>query len=167
MSEPEDVRAIELLQRSYARLSDASRWHEVAALFTDDATYARPSDPGRLIVGRAAILQSFLARPAGPGRRHLIANPEVELLGPDTARARCDSVMLVDHGDGSGTITAGGFDDRLRRTPEGWRFQSRRGWTTVEPVACTLRKAQLPDWATPAGGSQRPAAPDSDPQPPK
>lgn len=161
MTAPDDVRAIEQLLRVYARLNDAARWHEVAKLFTADATFARPSDPDRPIVGRDAILRAFLARPATPARRHLIADPEVALLDRDTARSRCHAVLLVDHGDGTGTISVGGFDDELERTPDGWRFCSRAGFTITDPVACTVRAPHRPDWATPA------APADFDPQPPK
>lgn len=152
MADTGDIRAIELLQRAFARCNDEGRWHDLAALFEEDGRLARPSDPRHPIVGRDAILQSFLARPAGAPRRHLVADPEVELLGQDAARARCRSILLVGQGEGRGTVTVGGFVDQLRRTPQGWRFVSRRGFTTVDPVACTLR-------AEPAACSFHPAFP--------
>ena len=152
MTDADDIRAIELLQRAFARCNDEGRWHDLAALFEEDGHLVRPSDPGHPIVGREAILQSFLARPAGAPRRHLVADPEVELMGGDAARACCRSILVVDQGEGRATVTVGGFVDQLRRTPQGWRFASRSGFTTVDPVACTLR-------AEPAACSFHPAFP--------
>ncbi|MBO9512546.1 MAG: nuclear transport factor 2 family protein [Variovorax sp.] len=138
-----EVHAIERLQRRYAKLVDEARWHEVVLLFTEDGSLARPSDPARPIVGRAAILQAFLERPAGAARRHLVANPEVELIDHDNARATCASILLVDADAGRGTVALGGFEDRLRRTAEGWRFVSRTGFTDFDPVPFTRRHASL------------------------
>lgn len=141
MTQHEDILAIEQLQRAYARLNDEARWHEAAALFTEDACFTRPAAPAQPIVGRAAILQAFLARPPGPPRRHLVANPEAVLLDADNARARCHSILLVDLGEGRGTVTVGGFEDVLVRTAGGWRFRSRTGFTTFDPVPFTARQA--------------------------
>ncbi|MBB3178591.1 nuclear transport factor 2 family protein [Variovorax sp. Sphag1AA] len=139
MTADADIHAIERLQRRYAKLNDEARWHEVAELFTEDAHFIRPSDPDRPIVGRTAILQSFLDRPAGAPRRHLVANPEVELIDEDNARATCFSILLVERDAGSGTVTVGGFEDLLRRTADGWRFVSRKGFTDFDPVTFTRR----------------------------
>ena len=65
---PSDANVIETacarLILAYARLNDAGRWEDVAALFTEDGIMARPGAPDVDIVGRSAILASFLARPA-------------------------------------------------------------------------------------------------------
>ncbi len=162
MTRADDIREIEQLQRRFARLNDEGRWEEAAALFTEDGRFARPSDPAHPVAGRAAILQAFLARPRGAGRRHLVANPEVELLDGDHARATCWSILLVEPGDGSGTVTVGGFEDRLARTAAGWRFASRTGFTTVDPVPYAARPA--PGGRTPSETDS--AAPPGHPVPP-
>ncbi|MDM0078137.1 nuclear transport factor 2 family protein [Variovorax sp. J2P1-59] len=140
MTRSEDLRAIEQLQRAYARLNDEAAWHQVAELFTEDATFIRPSDRERPIVGRAAILQSFLARSQGSDRQHLVANPEVELLDEHHARASCHSILLVRLGRRLGTVSMGGFMDRLTRTGDGWRFQSRAGFTFFDLVPYTTHE---------------------------
>lgn len=140
MSAGDDIRAIELLQRLYAQLNDGADWHAVAELFTEDARFARPSTPEQPIVGRDAILRSLLARPRAAGRRHLVANPEVELLDAHTARATCHSILLVEHRDGSGTVSVGGFRDQLRRAEAGWRFTARLGFTHFDPVPFTAAR---------------------------
>ena len=64
----DERRAIEIdcerLIKLYVNLNDAQDWPAVAALYTEDARFARPSQPGVFIEGREAILESFLARPA-------------------------------------------------------------------------------------------------------
>lgn len=122
------------LQLRYAALNDAGQWEETAALFTEDARFVRPSAPDRPILGRAAILAAFLARPAGPNRRHLVANPVVRMTGPDSAEARCISIVITEAPAGSGTVTVGGFDDLLERQNGTWRFASRQGFTEIDPV---------------------------------
>jgi hypothetical protein len=53
----------ERLIKLYVNLNDAQDWPAVAALYTQDARFARPSKPGEFVHGRAAILAGFLARP--------------------------------------------------------------------------------------------------------
>lgn len=134
MSTHDDIHAIEQLQRQFAQLNDEGQWDALAALFTEDAQFTRPSDPTRPIVGREAILQAFQARPKGTARCHLVANPSVELLSESHARASCYSVLLTAQELPQGTVTVGGFDDQLTRTATGWKFQSRVGFTLFDPV---------------------------------
>ncbi|CAM5219524.1 hypothetical protein CDEF62S_05553 [Castellaniella defragrans] len=137
----DDIRQIQDLQRRHARLTDVARWHEAAALFTEDGSFTRPSDPAHPLVGREAILQAFLARPARAGRRHhLVADPVVELLDATTARAHCVTVLLTDLGEGRGTISVGTFLDKLTKVEGQWRFQSRVGSTSVPPAPCEMQE---------------------------
>ncbi len=111
----------------YATLNDAARWAEVAALYTEDGSMARPSDPNVAIVGRAAILAAFESRPART-TRHITANIVVTALDADTATAT-SAMLLFTAADALPLV--GGFTDRLRRVPgEGWRFAERRGSLT-------------------------------------
>jgi 3-phenylpropionate/cinnamic acid dioxygenase small subunit len=131
----DDLHAIEALQRLFGRLNDEARWPELAALFTEDAHFTRPSAPHRPVVGRAAILQAFVARPAGPPRRHLVANPLVQLRDASTAHASCYSIVVSTQDAQHGSIAVGGFHDQLVRTEQGWRFQARTGFTLIDPIA--------------------------------
>jgi ketosteroid isomerase-like protein len=51
----------ERLIKHYVNLNDAQDWPAVAALYTEDAVFRRPSG-GEAIAGREAILASFIAR---------------------------------------------------------------------------------------------------------
>ena len=130
----------ERLIKRYVNLNDAQDWPAVAALYTEDARFARPSQPGVFIEGRAAILASFLARPAR-AQRHVIANVVVDVEDADHARAF--SVIVLYMGDvpeGGGlpvqdskSPLVGTFTDRLVRTSDGWRFAERVGGLDFKP----------------------------------
>ena len=139
----EERRAIEAdcerLIKRYVNLNDAQDWPAVAALYTENAVFRRPSG-GDAIVGREAILVSLLARPPRV-QRHVIANVVVDVEDEDHARAF--SVIVLYQGDPApgGELPAlsansplvGWFRDKLVRTPEGWRFAERVGGLDFAP----------------------------------
>jgi ketosteroid isomerase-like protein len=141
---PDQRRAIEWdvtrLINTYVNRNDAQDWAAVAALYTTDARFARPSQPGVFIEGRDAILASFLARPAR-AQRHVIANVVVDAQDADTARAF--SVIVLYMGDvaedgglpvkDAKSPLIGTFTDLCVRTPEGWRFAERVGGLDFRP----------------------------------
>lgn len=118
----------ERLIKHYVNLADAHDWPAVAALYTEDARFARPSQPGVFVEGREAILASFLARPPRP-QRHVVANIVVDVDGADHARAF--SVIVLYQGTAAPTV--GTYTDRLVRTAEGWRFAERVGGLDFRP----------------------------------
>ena len=130
----------ERLIRRYVNLNDAQDWEAVAALYTEDARFSRPSRPGEFVEGRAAILESFRARPVR-AQRHVIANTVVDVEGPATARAF--SVIVLYMGDvpeGGGlpvqdpkSPLVGTFTDLIVNTPDGWRFKERVGGLDFRP----------------------------------
>ena len=130
----------ERLLKLYVNLNDAQDWFAVAALYTEDARFARPSKPGEFIEGRAAILASFLARPAR-AQRHVIANVVVDVEDADHARAFSVIVLYMGDTTGEGELPAmdpksplvGTFADKLVRTDEGWRFAERVGGLDFRP----------------------------------
>lgn len=141
---PDARRAIEWdvtrLIHHYVNLNDAQDWPAVAALYTENARFARPSQPGVFVEGRAAILASFLARPART-QRHVIANTVVDVLDADTARAFSVIVLYMGDKAGDGGLPVrdpkspliGTFTDLCLRTDEGWRFAERVGGLDFRP----------------------------------
>lgn len=129
----------ERLIKRYVNLNDAHDWLAVAALYTEDAVFRRPSG-GDAIEGREAILASFLARPAR-AQRHVMANVVVE--ADDADHARAFSAIVLYQGDPAleGELPAmsatsplvGTFSDKLVRTPGGWRFAERVGGLDFRP----------------------------------
>ena len=141
---PDARRAIEWdvtrLINHYVNLNDAQDWPAVAALYTHDARFARPSQPGQFVEGRAAILASFLARPAR-AQRHVIANVVVDVVDADTARAFSVIVLYMGDAEDDGGLPVrdpkgpliGTFTDLCVRTAEGWRFAERVGGLDFRP----------------------------------
>jgi ketosteroid isomerase-like protein len=127
------------LIHQYTWANDAADWPACAALYTDDAVFRRPSG-GEAIVGREAILASFLARPPRV-QRHALANVLVEVVDADAARARSVIVLYMgDAADDRGlpmqdakSPLIGSFTDLCVRTPEGWRFAERVGALDFRP----------------------------------
>jgi hypothetical protein len=130
----------ERLIKLYVNLNDAQDWTGVAALYTADARFARPSRPDEFVVGREAILASFLARPAR-AQRHVIANTVVDVDDADHARAFSVIVLYMGEAAEPGELPAmdpkspliGTFTDRLVRTEDGWRFSERVGGLDFKP----------------------------------
>ena len=129
----------ERLIKLYVSLNDAQDWEAVAALYTVDARFARPSKPDEFVHGRGAILAGFTARPPR-AQRHVIANTVVEVEDADHARAF--SVIVLYQGDPapaaelpamSGPPLVGTFTDKLVRTAKGWRFAERVGGLDFKP----------------------------------
>lgn len=123
----------------YVNCNDAQDWAATAALYTDDAVFRRPSG-GDAIVGREAILASFLARPPR-AQRHVIANIVVDVVGPGEATAFSAIVLYQGDVTTDGTLPVqaanspliGWFRDRIVKTAEGWRFAERRGGLDFRP----------------------------------
>jgi ketosteroid isomerase-like protein len=129
----------ERLIKHYINLNDAKDWPGIADLYTENARFARPSQPDVFIEGREALLASFYARP-DRAQRHVIANVVVDVEDADHARAF--SIIVLYQGDVgatgdlpemSGPPLVGTFTDKLVRTADGWRFAERVGALDFKP----------------------------------
>lgn len=119
----EDRDEIRTLLARYCQLCDDGRFDEWGLLFTADATF---SVLGRDHVGREQVV-AFIAGAQPPDARgkHLISEPAIALEG-DEATVRTDYAFIGRHHGGLGVTSAGRYVDRLVRTPDGWRFATRR-----------------------------------------
>lgn len=127
------------LIHQYIWANDTADWATCAALYTEDAVFRRPSG-GDAIVGRQAILASFLARKPR-SQRHAIANVLVDVVDANTATAR--SVIVLYMGDAAedgglpvqdpASPLIGTFTDRCVLTADGWRFAERVGGLDFRP----------------------------------
>jgi len=114
----------------YAQLNDAGAVAELCQMFTEDAIFARPSDPDNPVHGRAAIRASFEARP--PRRTlHVIFNVKVVVESSTRARATSDVILITADTAAAAvpilTRFDGSFSDVLHRVGNEWLFASRRG----------------------------------------
>jgi hypothetical protein len=165
MSEIEDRFAIEDLLYLYAFLADTDQFHRIAdEVFAEDAVL----DWGvREVNGRAALRAWFGApRPGLRGTSHNISNVMVRIDG-DSASALSKMVAWHWFDDGSdatplqpsNAVIVGGYQDELRREPQGWRITRRTahqfgpgGIGTAGPVPPMIAKlveatvGRRPEW---------------------
>jgi hypothetical protein len=123
------------LALQFVALGDQQNWSGMCALLTDDATFARPTDPDHPIVGRAEILAAFESRPAGKITRHICTNMIVTVLSPSRASGSMYALLYTGDRENRGDLgviaderqLVGEFEDDYVRTEEGWRIAGRRG----------------------------------------
>ena len=137
MHEADELRAkieiAELITR-YATLNDTENWQAVADLYIEHGRMSRPTAPDEFVLGRAAILAAFLARPRR-ATRHVVANVLVSLRDETHASAASQVLLYIGSFAGDGGLPLppasgpliGSFRDQLIKTDLGWRFQERRG----------------------------------------
>ena len=131
------VRACTRQINHYAQLNDAGAVAELGQMFTEDAVFARPSDPDHPVHGRAAIRASFEARP--PRRTlHVVFNVRVVVESYTRARATSDVILITADtaAEAAPILTRynGNFTDVLHRVGTEWLFAARRGKITSRCV---------------------------------
>jgi hypothetical protein len=135
-----ETQSIELacskLCNQFAVFNDTGSHEELAALFTEDARYARPTDPDNFVSGRAAILVAFKARPKDKITRHLITNILIEVSGTKTARGLCYVTLFSGSTanaagkfgfKANAAVLVGEYHDEFVLTESGWKFSQRVG----------------------------------------
>lgn len=135
-----EIQAIEFactkLVNQFAVYSDAARCDELAALFTEDGRYARPTDPANFIVGHADLLTSFKARPKDKLTRHLVTNVVIDVTSPTTAKgfsyvtqyAGTTDKPAPTHGwRANPPQLVGEYSDDYVLTAAGWKIRQRSG----------------------------------------
>jgi 3-phenylpropionate/cinnamic acid dioxygenase small subunit len=117
------VEILDLLAR-YSAVVDRGAWEQMPALFTPDASLDFTATGG--IRGTVADHQAFNAEvlTGFAGTQHVMGLPALSVDG-DTATSRsiCFNPMVVD--DQHVFFVGLWYDDRLVRTPDGWRFAER------------------------------------------
>lgn len=119
----------------FTALSDRQQWREACALLTDDAVFARPTDPENPLVGRDAILAAFESRPAGRVTRHICSNLVMTARSEMQVSGHLYALLYTgDRSDDDSTIIVandkqlvGEFEDEYVRTEHGWRIAKRVG----------------------------------------
>ena len=128
-AEVADRLAIQDLIARYPIVVDGGDWDGLDALFTADAQIDFTAFGGP--VGDLGSIKTFLADALSGFRRtqHMMGLPAITLSGDRaSSRTSCNNPMVVDNGDGTTSVWLIGlwYDDEFARTPDGWRFTSRR-----------------------------------------
>lgn len=113
--------AVELQIRRFAMLNDAHDSDALAAMFTHDGSFARPSEPDAPVVGRENIRAFFRDRPKRT-TRHVMANTLVDPISETEVRAHSYVVLYM-----ADKTLVGDFHDRLVLEDGVWLFAERRG----------------------------------------
>jgi ketosteroid isomerase-like protein len=118
-----DADAITRLQYAYADAvlaSDEAWW---GSLWTEDARW--DLGPDRAIDGRAAIVEHWRGSIATYRRVVQLYLSSTATIDGDEAHGRAYFVELNVPVDGDRRVLAAYYDDRYRRSAEGWRYASR------------------------------------------
>lgn len=133
-----DERDIVAVATRYCRALDTKQWPLLAEVFVADAT-ARLGNPTELVGLEAITGRIRNALQHLDDSQHLVGNHEVTVDG-DSGAHRCylQAQHIRQLPDGSPNyIVAGRYEDRVVRTPEGWRIAHRTltvMWTEGNPA---------------------------------
>ncbi|HEX3713194.1 MAG TPA: nuclear transport factor 2 family protein [Trebonia sp.] len=142
LEELADRAAIVDVVTAYATSLDTRDWERLGSLFTADACWEYSGSAQRLtgpeaIVGRiSASLGRFDAT------HHLNGNHVAVVHGDEAGHTCYYQAQHVRWGlpGGEKFLSGGRYEDRLRRTPDGWRFTQRKivsVWTDGNPAVIT------------------------------
>ena len=124
-----DLEAIRQLKAKYFRLMDTKDWDGWTDLFTEDARLDVSDDvPNGIIEGRPAISAGVRAALGNVLSVHHGHMPEIELTGPDTARAIWAMEDHLEYPEGRTPATVDGrghYTEEYGRCEDGvWRIRS-------------------------------------------
>lgn len=120
----EDTLAIQDIMAKYGRMLDTGAWDEYRTLFTDDvrAVHDVVTAPLEGLDTFMAVAQQLSA--LMEDAQHYVTNVEVDLDG-DEAVARAFVFAMHDvvlDGERQLVPAGGRYENKLRRTPDGWRI---------------------------------------------
>lgn len=117
------MQILELIAR-YNRAHDSDDTEGWLDTFTDDAVFVTSSSTNE---GRRGLRHFFVdGGERIPGVRHVTYNSVIEAVDGDPDRARMQSDLIVLRaGQPPEFLLTGSYDDTLRRSEDGWRFERR------------------------------------------
>jgi len=119
-----DREEIRELRYRYAYCVDREDWDGFLDLFADDATLSFPDLDYGPFEGEGRLRE--FAADVDEGRQfnaHMVHNPLIDVDGDEPTGTWVFEVAQVDH-CGRATWVQGWYDERYRRTDEGWKFAS-------------------------------------------
>jgi ketosteroid isomerase-like protein len=120
----------------FSNFNDMRDYEALCSLFTEDAAFARPTDPGNYLNGRDHILAAFKARPNDRITRHLISNIVIDVVDGSHAKGACYATLFMALADAepamfgvkaSASQLIGEFDMDFRLTRDGWKIARQGG----------------------------------------
>jgi 3-phenylpropionate/cinnamic acid dioxygenase small subunit len=127
---------------AYATALDTRDWGRLGELFTDDACWEY-SGSGERLTGPDAIVARISTSLARFDATHHLNGNHVATVHSDEAEHTCyyqAQHVRLGLPEGEKFLGGGRYDDRLRLTPDGWRFTHRRiisVWSEGNPAVIT------------------------------
>ena len=127
------------LVNQFALHNDANAFEQLAAMFTEDGVFARPTMPDKPMIGRQVILDQFKLRPPRT-IRHAMVNTVIDVKSATEATGVTYILLYTgpprEPGDAKPakadpTLLIGAFDDRFVKVGDDWLFAERRGSLTL------------------------------------
>ncbi|SEO21586.1 nuclear transport factor 2 family protein [Actinacidiphila rubida] len=124
---------------AYATALDTRDWTLLGSVFAEDASWAY-SGSGEQVRGRDAILARLSAGMGHYDATHHLNGNHVVVVHGDEAEHTCYfQAQHVRRGlpGGENLLAGGRYEDRLRRTPDGWRITHRevtKVWSEGNPA---------------------------------
>ncbi|MEV7006464.1 nuclear transport factor 2 family protein [Streptosporangium sp. NPDC051022] len=113
---------------AYAMALDTRDWEALGELFTEDALWEYRGAAVYTLSGRDAVVtRARAALEPLDATQHLNGNNVVKVRGDEAEHTGYVHAQHVRHGLPGGELYLGGvrYQDRLRRTSDGWRFTHR------------------------------------------
>jgi len=128
LGELADRTAIVDAATAYATAVDTRNWQTLGALFTDDACWEYTGSGERLFGPEAIVARISSSLERFDATHHLNGNHAAAVHGDEAEHTCYYQAQHVRLGLPGGEKFLGGgrYDDRLRRTPDGWRFTHRK-----------------------------------------
>jgi hypothetical protein len=146
MSTPDDVEQLRQLKYRYLRTLDLKQWDAFQECFVEDAT----GSYAELRFGSRAELVDYMRTNLGPDRitLHQAHHPEIDVDGDEaTGRWYLHDKVFVPEFDVA-IEGAAFYEDRMVRTPDGWRFRHVGYRRTYE---ATWQMSAVPGWSFKVG----------------
>ncbi|MQY07647.1 nuclear transport factor 2 family protein [Actinomadura macrotermitis] len=127
---------------AYATALDTRDWQALGGLFAEDACWEYSGSEDRIFGGEAIVARISTSLARFDATHHLNGNHVVTVHGDEAEHTCYYQAQHVRLGlpDGEKFLGGGRYDDRLRRTPDGWRFIHRRitsVWSEGNPAVVT------------------------------
>lgn len=119
------------LLTAFSTLNDANEHEAMVELFTENGSFARPSDPDVYTIGREDILVAFKARPQGRVTRHLLSNILIDVKDASNAKGRCNVLLYTASSDNKAPVFGlqadpsqllGEFDADFKKVDGSWEI---------------------------------------------
>jgi len=120
----------------FSNYNDRQDYQSLSDLFTEDGSFARPTDPDNYVHGRANILAAFQARPKDRITRHVISNIIIDVIDDKSAKGVCYATLFHAPADASPATFGvqanpsqliGEFYIDLALTDDGWKIAKQTG----------------------------------------